>query len=417
VANNNNGFNGGNNTPPTTMDPTAMDPTAMDPTATDPTAMDPTANPQMQQIAGDAGAGGAGASGAPAADPVPTVTPTQTSADARTRWELAVGSLEEFVASPESSGVDVAIQYFNPVDQAGGNTGFGGLGDVPTVDSDVCTGAFHSTPDVQMGRLPDNAQSLVDSLDQARPNGYTPTVGALQGGVQYCEDFQAANPDERCVVVLVTDGLPHGCGLCQDDSNTNCFDPNAEATLAPIAAAGFAEGVRTFTVAMDGVPDDGFALLDAIAVAGGTDCTPPDPGGESCNVSSTGSAGLVDTLIAIRESVTVTETVTEVETVIEHETLDCQWKIPTPPADQGELNPDRVNVQVALDGVNPDFILGVADEADCANNGGNGWYYDNPAAPTQIFACPGSCDAIQSAENPSIQILLGCARKTPELMK
>jgi hypothetical protein len=168
---------------------------------------------------------------------------------------------------------------------------------------------------------------------------------------------------------------------------------------------------------MDGVSAEGFTLLDAIAAAGGTDCTPPDPGGESCNVSSTGSAGFVETLIAIRESVTVTETVTEIETVIEHATLECQWIIPTPPADQGALNPDRVNVQVALDGVTPEFILSVANEADCAANGNAGWYYDNPAAPTQIFACPGSCDAIQSAEAPTIQILLGCARKVPEVMK
>jgi hypothetical protein len=262
-----------------------------------------------------------------------------------------------------------------------------------------------------MGRLPDSAQALVDSLDRANTDGYTPTVGALTGGVQYCEQFMAANPEEKCGVVLVTDGVPRGCGV---DCEMAC---DAESVLVPLAAAGNAAGVRTFTVVMDGVPTEGFALLDAIAAAGGTDCTPPDPGAESCNVSSTGSQGFVETLIAIRESVTVTETVTEIETVIEHETLECQWLIPTPPADQGDLNPDRVNVQLALDGVNPEFILSVDNEAACAANGGMGWYYDNPDAPTQIFACPGSCDAIQSADAPSIQILLGCARKVPELMK
>jgi hypothetical protein len=381
--------------------------------------VDPAEEPMMAQLAGEAGAGGgaavptgAGGAAAPAAgaggaaEPAgPVVVPTQTVADARTRWELAVASIQEFVTSPASAGVDVAIQYFNPPGQGGG-----GLADA---DSDVCTGAFHSVPDVEMGRLPDNAQALVDSLDQMNTDGYTPTVGALTGGVQYCEQFQAANPEEKCVVVLVTDGLPRGCGL----NSESMVDPLSEGMLVPIAQAGAAAGVRTFAVVMDGVPADGFALLDAVAAAGGTDCTPPDVGAEACNVSSSGSQGLVETLIAIRESETITETVTEIETVIEHETLECQWLIPTPPAEQGALNPDRVNVDVAFDGVTPERIVSVENEAACATNGGLGWYYDNPAAPTQIFACPGTCEAIQGAETPSIEILLGCVREVPEVMK
>lgn len=390
----------------------------------DPTDTDE--EPMMTMLAGG-GAGGAatepaaaggsaptGAGGA-APDPGPTVTPTQTTADANNRWELAVGALQEFVTSPASAGVEVAIQYFNPPAEGGG-MGFGGLGEVPEVGSEVCDGSYHTTPDVEMGVLPDNAQALVDSLDDANPNGYTPTVGALTGGIEYCKAFMAANAEHTCVVVLVTDGLPHACGLCQDDPDTNCFDPNAQSTLVPIAQAGFEAGVKTFAVVMDGVPAEGFALLDAVAAAGGTDCTPPDVGGESCNVSSSGSQGFVETLIAIRESETVTETVTEIETVIEHETLECQWLIPTPPAEEGALNPDRVNVDVAFDGVTPERILSVENEAACAANGGLGWYYDNPAAPTQIFACPGTCEAIQNAETPSIEILLGCVREVNEGM-
>src|SRR5690606_38317886 len=117
--------------------------------------------------------------------------------------------------APESAGVDVALQYFNPPAQGGG-MGIGGFGDPADAASDTCTGAFHSTPDVSMGRLPENAQAIIDSLDGSNPTGFTPTVGALAGGVQFCQAFQAQNPDEKCVVVLVTDGMPVGCGLCQD---------------------------------------------------------------------------------------------------------------------------------------------------------------------------------------------------------
>jgi hypothetical protein len=188
-------------------------------------------------------------------------------------------------------------------------------------------------------------------------------------------------------------------------------------TLVAIAAAGLTAGVEVFTVGMDGVPPEGSTLLDAVAAAGGTDCTPPDVGGESCNVSSTGSAGLVETLTSIRETVTVTETVTETTTVIETTKLDCQWVIPEPPEEEGTINPDRVNVTLALDGAEGEFIPSVADEAACAANGGVGWYYDNPAAPTQIFACTESCSQIQNGVNPVVEVLLGCERVVVEVMR
>jgi hypothetical protein len=352
------------------------------------TPMDPAPTPQLQQV---------GATDAGAAEPAPVDPAPVDDADApTTRWELAVSSLQEFVSSPGSAGIDVAIQYFNPPGQQGGG------GD------DLCDGSFHGTPDVEMGPLPDNVGALVDSLEQASPNGYTPTVGALTGGIQYCQQFQIDHPEEKCLVVLVTDGLPRTCGLCEETGATiDCYDPMSDDILLPIAAAGNAAGVRTFTVVMDGVPADGFVLMDAIAASGGTDCTPPDVGAEACNVSSTGSQGLVEALTSIRESVTVTETVVETTTVIETKTLECQWIIPEPP-DGDDLDPERVNVQLSLDGVEG-FIDSVPTEADCAANNGIGWYYDNAAAPTMIYACPESCAAIQTGVNPSVQILLGCA--------
>jgi hypothetical protein len=255
-----------------------------------------------------------------------------------------------------------------------------------------------------MGSLPDNQQALVDSLTAARPTGYTPTVGALTGGIEYCAAYEAQNPDEQCVVLLVTDGVPWSCGL---GDQADVYDPASTDMLVPIAAAGLAESVETYTVAMDGVPDEGFAMLDAIAVAGGTDCTPAEGGHESCNVSSTGSQGLVETLNAIRDTVTVTETVTVVTTVIEKQKLDCQWLIPDPP-NQETLDPTRVNVTLALAGAEPEFIASVPSEADCSLTGGVGWYYDDPMAPTTIYACPTSCSQIQDGVDPVVNVLLGC---------
>jgi Mg-chelatase subunit ChlD len=124
-----------------------------------------------------------------------------------------------------------------------------------------------------MGRLPDHAPALTSSLGDTGPAGNTPTIDALTGGTDYCAQFQAQHPDERCVVVLVTDGQPNGCGLSSNcgggqGGGNDCVDPNSEAELTPIAAAGQTNGVLTFTIGMAGVTADGFALLDAIAIAG-----------------------------------------------------------------------------------------------------------------------------------------------------
>lgn len=361
--------------------------------------------PQQQTVIGDGGA--------PEPQPEPQPEPVAEPDAPTTRWELAVQSLTEFAYSPDSEGIDIALQYFNP---NGGGSGF------PTQPAaggpDLCDGVWHSMPDVPVTRLPEGADAIAQSLQAAAPTGFTPTVGALAGGVAFCEQFQAANPDQDCVVVLVTDGLPRSCGLCEDGGGgTDCYDPMSPDLLLPLAQAGTAAQVRTFTVGMDGVPAQGFELLDAIAVAGGTDCTPDVPGEEACNVSSAGPQGLVEALTAIRDSVTVTETFTEVTTVIETTVLECQWRIPEPDTDE-ELDPRRVNVTLSLGGGEPDFIGSVETEADCATTGGLGWYYDNPEQPTMIFACPESCKAIQEGSEPVVEIQLGCAQvRQPEIAK
>src|SRR5690606_23255751 len=121
--------------------------------------------------------------------------------------------------------------------------------------------------------------------------------------------------------------------------------------LTPIAAAGLSSGVTTFAVGMEGVTADGFQLLDAIAVAGGSDCTPAAPGGEACDVSMTGGAGLLEALNTIRDTVVVTETVVETttETIVETVALPCQWAIPMAPSGE-TLDPNLVNVVVEVNG-------------------------------------------------------------------
>ena len=39
---------------------------------------------------------------------------------------------------------------------------------------------------------------------------------------------------------------------------------------------------------------------------------------------------------------------------------------------------------------------------------GDGWYYDNPAAPTQIILCPSTCTAVEGDMTGEVDVTLGC---------
>src|SRR5262249_14526857 len=85
----------------------------------------------------------------------------------------------------------------------------------------------------------------------------------------------------------------------------------------------------------------------------------------------------------------------------------CDLTIPTP--ESGAIDPSKVNVRVD-DGTNPPTIPPrVDDQAACAD--GEGWYYDDPSAPTKVTLCPVSCDNAQSKGGPTVpkvEVLFGC---------
>lgn len=306
------------------------------------------------------------------------------------KWDQAKTALTEFVTDPSSEGIDVGIQYFHPIH----------VGD----DVNECDGMAHAQSSVEVGRLPEVALAVIASLAEAGPGGITPTVGALTGGIEFCKNFQQERPDEQCVVVFVTDGQPNGCGLdekCVDgatpDTVGHCVDPESAAVLTPISSGGLSAGVISYTVGMQGVTEDGFELLNALAVAGGTDCTPNTPGKEACDVSETGGAGLLEALGLIRD------------TIVETTLVPCSWALPAAP-DGKSLEPSLVNVSLEING-QPLKLGQVLTETDCATVEG-GWYYDNAAAPNEIRTCPQTCNIVEA--NPhSVRaaVEIGCATK------
>jgi hypothetical protein len=303
------------------------------------------------------------------------------------------------LAAPGAGAISVAIQYFHPKN-AGSNP-------------NECDGNAHATPAVSMAALPGNGANITASLAGTAPESNTPTVGSLIGGTKYCQNYEAANPGKKCALVLVTDGQPNGCGLsakCADGS-LDCVDAKSATTLTPTAKRAHddaAHSVVTFTVGMSGVTKEGFALLDAIAIAGGSDCTPNTPGNETCNVTTSGADGLLEALKTIRKSVQVTSTanqsVTTTSTV--STTLACEWAIPKPTGNQ-IFDKDLVNISYSGTG-GSERLGNVPTKTDCAAATG-GWYYDDPNTPKRILACPQTCNVIQNMENVKLQVLIGCS--------
>ena len=93
--------------------------------------------------------------------------------------------------------------------------------------------------------------------------------------------------------------------------------------------------------------------------------------------------------------------------------IPCDFAIPPPPAGE-QLDPNQVNVVTAIGGI-PTDIGQVPSSADCAGVV-DGWYYDDPVAPTKIVTCPQTCQTLQGHADAVVQILFGCAT-TPAVPK
>lgn len=87
--------------------------------------------------------------------------------------------------------------------------------------------------------------------------------------------------------------------------------------------------------------------------------------------------------------------------------LACEFEIPPPP-DGMEFNPNQVNLEFD-DGMGGLVEFGRVDSPAGCGAVADGWYYDNPAAPTMIVMCPQTCDMMQESENGAINIKFGCA--------
>jgi len=276
------------------------------------------------------------------------------------KWAATTGALIAFFEDPGSAGLRVALRFFP-------DSGCHGA----SCDVLAC-----SQPLVSLGELTSESgasdpqeTALISAVNSKVPDGGTPMYAALAGAEQWAVDHQNANPSEKTVVVLVTDGQPNGCD--EDIDNISQLASDARSS----------NGVLTYAVGLVGSHQD---QMDKIAQAGGT----------SQGFFIGNGNAQADLLAALKS--------------IQGGQLDCQFVMPS--SKNGDpVDPAYVNVTYAPGGGTPKTLGQLPSKSACAAK--EGWYYDDPKNPSKIVLCPSTCSSVKGDTSGKIEILLGCATK------
>lgn len=216
-----------------------------------------------------------------------------------------------------------------------------------------------------MKPLPD-AVSFASAMSKRNPDGGTPTLPALRGAVQYARDQASQNPNEKSLVVLVTDGEPNDCSSSVD-------------AVSAAALQGVSQGVPTYVIGVGQLLDN----LDKIAQAGGTQ--------KAILVPTSNPSQAKDEFQKALEAI--------------RGQAMCELAIPAA-APGTNLDYQTVNVAFTPAGGAKEMLT---YDKDCT--AGAGWHYDDPAKPSKISLCAASCAAIQKASGGKVELSIGCATK------
>lgn len=273
------------------------------------------------------------------------------------KWTDASAGLATFLTDPTVTDVDVALSFFpRPADAT------------PACDQNA-----YKAPIVPFAPIADNAQPIADALAARTPDGFnSPMFPALGGALLEGIDLAQQDSSRVSAVLLVTDGKPEGPG-----ASCAGVDPSDPAEVAALAASGanFDPPVKTLVIGLPGVDA---TIANQIAAAGGTD--------SAVVVGTTNTAQkFADAIFAARGSL-----------------LACEFEIPEEVA-AGQVGVGYVNVTLTPGGQGPQILH---QNQGCA--GGDGWQFDDPAAPKAILLCDGTCAGVKDDKMAAIEIVLGC---------
>ncbi len=268
------------------------------------------------------------------------------------KWNALKTALNAFFADPGAQQLNVALRFW-PDDM--------GMG---TCNGMACDVNACAAPTVPLGPLSDAAHrsALTMALNATTPAGDTPMSAALAGAEQWAAAHMKAAPNEKVIVVLVTDGQPTKC------------DTNLANIAALAGSANKSQGTLTYAI---GFPGSAQNEMDQIAAAGGT----------GMGFFLSGTATEMDFLAAML--------------AISGKTVACTLPI----TQNAKLEPKLVNVVYGSGSAAGGKLTHVQGPMDCANGG---WYYDNPTAPTNITLCPSTCSTVKKDAMATVQFKIGC---------
>ncbi len=262
------------------------------------------------------------------------------------RWSSCASAMTSFFAASATSGMSASLSFFSY--------------------SDSCDVELYAKPAVAMRPLPD-ATSFQQAIAKEGPSGKTPTLPAIKGAIKYAKQVeQSLAGNGKVAIVLVTDGIPNGCGSTPD---------NAGAEAATVAKT-----IPTYVIGVGPALEN----LDTIAKGGGTT-----------------AAMMVSTSDPAKITADLTAALGKVKSAV-----GCEYGIPAPPPGE-TLDFGAVNVVFTPKNGAPSTL---DYSSDCKT--GQGWHYDDPASPKRIVMCKATCDALLAgAADGKVQIQFGCATR------
>lgn len=252
---------------------------------------------------------------------------------------------------------EAVAQFLTDERSSGISVGMGFFGNLP-VGSTSCDPDDYSDPAVEIDRLPDHADAVLDVLYDVAPTGETPTGAAIRGACNYVGAWHAQQPSHKKVILLVTDGIPEA-------PSSSCNPTIEDAASAAEECFSGSPAVPTYVLGV------GQALgnLDDIAAAGGTE--------EAYLVDADVEQSVLAALNAIRADAVI----------------PCTLSIPQP-SGGGTIDYGHVNIGICDAGGGDLHTYFVEQESDCDNGA---WYYEDTSDGRVIQLCDATCDTVSSA--------------------
>lgn len=257
-----------------------------------------------------------------------------------TRMDVVTAAVDSFLNDEESVGMGIGIGYF-------------GHHPIPETS---CDGASYADADVEIAALPGNIDPMLASIAAREPIGETPTGAAIRGACDYVTAHKSANPGRSPAVLLVTDGEPKAPAT--PDCNPTLSDAGQAAKTCYEDA-----GIPVYVLGVGPSLDN----LDLIAESGGT---------ESAYLADLDNTDQVlGALRAVRIAAQI----------------PCELEIV-----ESESDVDYNASTVAYQNSECDYIAIERVESIEGCSGDGGWYFDDPAAPTNITLCETTCGNVKS---------------------